>query len=174
MNSVAKLGFLIVMSLLPIGFAGAAETAKPAAAPIAAAARGDAPVSPEANAALEVELTSIFQTQHAAMLKRDTDAMGKLFAEQALISAQGRFITKAEFLQGLKKLPPDAVTSSTVTFADTRVAVTGDTAVLTTRASVKETVGGKDQAAELLISRTHVRQAGRWVVLTHHVAPATK
>jgi ketosteroid isomerase-like protein len=99
----------------------------------------------------------------AAVVKGDLAKLDKETSDgYTLITAAGQMSDKAQMLSAFKsgqsKLSVDAV-------SDMKVHVYGDTAIVTGKADVKGTLGGKDATGQMLFTRVYVKKGGRWVAV---------
>jgi ketosteroid isomerase-like protein len=99
----------------------------------------------------------------AAVVKGDVAKLDKETSDDyTLITAAGQMSDKAQmisaFKSGQSKLSVDTV-------SDMKVHVYGDTAIVTGKADVKGTLGGKDATGQMLFTRVYVKKGGHWVAV---------
>lgn len=79
--------------------------------------------------------------------------------DYTLINMNGQMSDKSQMINGFKsgqsKLTVDEL-------SDMKVRVYGDTAVVTGKATVKGTMGGKDATGQALFTRVYVKKGGHW------------
>ena len=94
------------------------------------------------------------------MVKGDVAALEKVTSDDyTLINMNGQMSDKSQmisnFRSGQTKLTSDEV-------SDMKVRVYGDTAVVTGKADIKGTLGGKDATGQIMFTRVYVKKEGRW------------
>jgi ketosteroid isomerase-like protein len=99
----------------------------------------------------------------AAVVQGDVAKLDKETSDDyTLITAAGQMSDKAQmisaFKSGQSKLSVDTV-------SDMKVHVYGDTAIVTGKADVKGTLGGKDATGQMLFTRVYVKMGGHWVTV---------
>ncbi len=99
----------------------------------------------------------------AAVVKGDVAKLDQETSDDyTLITAAGQISDKAQmisaFKSGQSKLSVDTV-------SDMKVHVYGDTAIVTGKADVKGTLGGKDATGQMLFTRVYVKKGGHWVAV---------
>ena len=106
------------------------------------------------------QLKKLETDRAAAVVKGDVEALEKATADDyTLINVNGQMSDKSQMISNFKsgqtKLTSDEV-------SDMKVRVYGDTAVITGKADVKGTVGGKDVTGQVLFTRVYVKKDRRW------------
>jgi len=128
-----------------------------------------APAAKPADAGAEQALVKIENDILAALLKRDVEAFGKYFADDAVLTTPGGDLqTKAEVLADVKS---GALVLQSSTISDMKVKVHGDTAVVTYITTDKGTYKGQDISGRFRWTDVFVRQGGTWRLLAGHGTP---
>jgi ketosteroid isomerase-like protein len=116
---------------------------------------------------VEEQLKKFETDRAAAVVKGDFASVEKGTADDyTFVNIYGQVIGKAQLLNALKagdiKLTTDEI-------SDMKVRVYGNTAVITGKANVKGTTGGKDTSGENMFTRVLVKKGGTWqtVALQH-------
>lgn len=96
----------------------------------------------------------------AAVVKGDWAKLDKETSDDyTLINVNGQMASKSQMLDGFKsgqnKLTTDDV-------SEMNVRIYGDVAVVTGKATVKGTMGGKDVDGQAMFTRVYVKKAGGW------------
>ena len=96
----------------------------------------------------------------AAVVKGDVAALEKVTSDDySLINMNGQMSDKSQMISNFKsgqtKLTSDEV-------SEMKVRVYGDTAVVTGKADIKGTLGGKDATGQIRFTRVYVKKGGRW------------
>lgn len=144
----------------------AASTARPTATSSAA------PSTTHRSAAAEPALLQMEKDILAAVIKRDTAALGPFFNDDFVATLpDGTTQTKAEFLAGLKA--GDLVIGSSE-MDDTKVRVYGDAAVVTYASTDKGTYKGADIGGRYRWTDTFVRRGGKWQIVASHGTPIAR
>ncbi len=107
---------------------------------------------------VEDELKKLETDRAAAVVKGDVATLEKQTSDDyTLINAYGQMSGKSEmvdaFKSGKTKLTSDEL-------SDMKVRVYGNTAVITGKATVKGTMGGKDVDGQILFTRVYVKKGG--------------
>lgn len=121
-------------------------------------------------AAVAQEVLKAEHEQREAYLRRDVAATERLVADEFVLTIQGGEVgDKADLLTFLKTEPADP--TLTLTAEDTRVSVSGDTAVVTGRRVERRKSPGanREGVAYARYTRTYVRRQGRWQLLAEHL-----
>src|SRR5438093_12317063 len=108
---------------------------------------------------VEDELKKLETDRAAAVVKGDVATLEKQTSDDyTLINAYGQMSGKSEmvdaFKSGKTKLTSDEL-------SDMKGRVYGNTAVITGKATVKGTMGGKDVDGQILFTRVYVKKGGR-------------
>jgi len=108
----------------------------------------------------EEQLKKIETDRAAAVVKGDIATLAAQTSEDyTLINMNGQMSGKAQmvnaFKTGQSKLTSDEL-------SDMKVRVYGDTAVITGKADVKGTLGGKDATGQIMFTRVYVKKDGSW------------
>ena len=115
---------------------------------------------------VEQELIKLENEWADAWVKRDVAFFNQIIADNyTWTSPWGEVWTKAQDL-ALLKSGQDVITSWVL--ADMKVRVYGDAAVVTGRATIKETYKGKDVSRQERWTDTWVKRAGRWQCVAGH------
>jgi ketosteroid isomerase-like protein len=115
---------------------------------------------------VEQELIKLENEWADAWVKSDVAFFERIEADDYTYTAcEGSVWTKAQDL-ALLKSGQDVITSWVL--ADMKVRVYGDAAVITGRATVKETYKGKDVSRQERWTDTWVKRAGRWQCVAGH------
>jgi ketosteroid isomerase-like protein len=106
------------------------------------------------------QLKKIEIDRAAAVVKGDVEALEKATADDyTLINMSGQMSDKAQMVSAVKagqtKLTSDEL-------SDLKVRVYDNTAVITGKADVKGTLGGKDATDQIMFTRVYVKKDGRW------------
>jgi ketosteroid isomerase-like protein len=106
------------------------------------------------------QLKKLETDRAAAVVKGDVEALEKATSDDyTLINMNGQMSDKSQmvsaFKSGRTKLTSDEL-------SDMKVRVYGDTAVITGKADVKGTLGGKDATGQIMFTRVYVKKDGRW------------
>jgi ketosteroid isomerase-like protein len=96
----------------------------------------------------------------AAVVKGDWAKLEKETSDDyTLINMNGQMTNKAQMIEGFKsgqnKLTVDDI-------SDMTVRVYGDVAIVTGKADVKGTMGGKDATGQAMFTRVYVKAGGHW------------
>lgn len=108
--------------------------------------------------------------QRDAYLRRDAAATERMVADEFVLTIQGGQIgTKADLLAFVREEPRDP--TLTLTAEDTRVSLSGDTAVVTGRRVERRRRPDNNQegVAYARYTRTYVKRGGRWQLLAEHL-----
>jgi len=108
----------------------------------------------------EEQLKKLETDRAAAVVKGDIATLAAQTSEDyTLINMNGQMSGKAQmvnaFKTGQSKLTSDEL-------SDMKVRVYGDTAVITGKADVKGTLGGKDATGQIMFTRVYVKKDGSW------------
>ena len=127
-----------------------------------------APAKPAAST-VEQTLMKMEQDALAALLKRDTAAFARIFAEDAVvITPDGSPQTKAQLLAALKS--GDLVIESSQ-ISDMKVRAYGDAAVVTYITTDKGKFKAQDISGRYRWTDIFVRRAGTWQIVAGHGTP---
>jgi ketosteroid isomerase-like protein len=110
--------------------------------------------------AVQEQLKKMETDRAAAVVKGDAAKLDKETSDDyTLINVNGQKSDKAQMMNSIKtgdiKLTSDDL-------SDMQVRVYGNTAVITGKADVKGTIGGKDASGQILFTRVYVKKGGRW------------
>ena len=121
----------------------------------------------------ENEMTTLEKEWAQAFVKNDAEAVGRYMADDwTVISPDGNVIDKATFLGLIKS---GVLTHDHMEFAEVKVRVYGDTAVITARATSKGKFMGEAFSEFEWSTDFLVKQEGQWKsVLTHLTRIAKK
>jgi len=96
----------------------------------------------------------------AAVVKGDVATLEKQTSDDyTLINAYGQMSGKSEMVDAFKSGKTKLTTDD---LSDMKVRVYGNTAVITGKATVKGTMGGKDVDGQILFTRVYVKKGGSW------------
>jgi ketosteroid isomerase-like protein len=116
-----------------------------------------------ANEAAVAEVLALEERRFAAMVAKDTAALGELFADELSYTHSNASVdTKATFLAAIEARRFDY---RSVTCSDRTSVVLGDTALLTGRAQIEVLAGGREVQLNARFTVTYVRKDGRWQFL---------
>ena len=106
------------------------------------------------------EIKKMETDRAAAVVKGDWAKLEKETSDDyTLVNVNGQMLSKSQMIEGFKsgqtKLTTDDV-------SDMNVRVYGEVAVVTGKATVKGTMGGKDVNGQALFTRVYVKKAGQW------------
>ncbi len=109
---------------------------------------------------IEEELKKLETDRAAAAVKADVATLEKQTADDyTFINLHGQMSDKSQMVNAFKtgqtKLTADEV-------SDMKVRVYGNTAVITGKADIKGTVGGKDASGQIMFTRVYVKKGGSW------------
>jgi len=109
---------------------------------------------------VEEQLKKLETDRAAAVVKGDVATLEKQTSDDyTLINMNGQMSDKSQMLNAFKsgqtKLTADEV-------SDMKVRVYGNTAVITGKADVKGTLGGKDADGQIMFTRVYVKKGGSW------------
>ncbi len=108
----------------------------------------------------EEELKKLETDRAAAVVRGDVATLEKQTSDDyTLINMNGQMSDKSQmvnaFKTGQSKLTSDAL-------SDMKVRVYGNTAVITGKADVNGTLGGKDATGQIMFTRVYVKKGGQW------------
>jgi ketosteroid isomerase-like protein len=108
----------------------------------------------------EEELKKLETDRAAAVVKGDVATLEKQTSDDyTLINMNGQMSDKSQmvnaFKTGQSKLTSDEL-------SDMKVRVYGNTAVITGKADVNGTLGGKDATGQIMFTRVYVKKGGQW------------
>ncbi len=111
-------------------------------------------------ASAEEELKKLETNRAAAVVKGDVATLEKQTSDDyTLINMNGQMSDKSQmvnaFKTGQSKLTSDEL-------SDMKVRVYGNTAVITGKADVNGTLGGKDATGQIMFTRVYVKKGGQW------------
>jgi len=115
---------------------------------------------------VEQELTRLEHEWSDAVVKRDTARLDRLLVGEVVLgTAEGKWLTKAEYLAEIKS--GEWVSTSEVV-DNTSVRVYGDMAVITGRTTSTSQYHGVDSSGQYLWSDTWTKRDGRWQCVASH------
>jgi len=108
----------------------------------------------------EEELKKLETDRAAAVVRGDVATLEKQTSDDyTLINMNGQMSDKSQmvnaFKTGQSKLTSDEL-------SDMKVRVYGNTAVITGKADVNGTLGGKDATGQIMFTRVYVKKGGQW------------
>ena len=111
-------------------------------------------------ASADEELKKLETDRAAAVVKGDVATLEKQTSDDyTLINMNGQMSDKSQmvnaFKTGQSKLTSDEL-------SDMKVRVYGNTAVITGKADVNGTLGGKDATGQIMFTRVYVKKGGQW------------
>ncbi len=111
-------------------------------------------------ASAEEELKKLETDRAAAVVRGDVATLEKQTSDDyTLINMNGQMSDKSQmvnaFKTGQSKLTSDEL-------SDMKVRVYGNTAVITGKADVNGTLGGKDATGQIMFTRVYVKKGGQW------------
>ncbi len=111
-------------------------------------------------ASAEEELKKLETDRAAAVVKGDVATLEQQTSDDyTLINMNGQMSDKSQmvnaFKTGQSKLTSDEL-------SDMKVRVYGNTAVITGKADVNGTLGGKDATGQIMFTRVYVKKGGQW------------
>jgi len=137
---------------------------------VSACAFGQTPRTPDANAAVEAELTALMQSEYAAGMHNDAATINRIWGDEYVSTGpRGQTTTKAQMLAIYKAATPSQSKVSPMMLNDVQVHVYGDVALMTGRAT-GTLANGKPAGASLRFTRVHVKRGGQWVVVANHLS----
>src|SRR5438270_78365 len=112
---------------------------------------------------LEEQFKKMEKDRGAAVVKGDAEALAKETADDyTLINVTGQTSDKKQTVEQIKngqiKLESDEP-------SDMKVRVFGNTAVVTGKANIKGTIGGKDASGTVAFTRVWVKKGGKWMTV---------
>jgi ketosteroid isomerase-like protein len=114
----------------------------------------------------EQELLKLEQEWTNADLKDDWATMDRILADDYVLTDRDGFVsTKAQVLAYMKSGEGKILT---LAIDDMKVRVYGDAAVVTLRATIKETYKGEEISDVVRITNTWIKKAGRWQCVATH------
>lgn len=114
----------------------------------------------------EQEVLKLEQEWNNADLKLDWAAMDRILADDyVLIDSDGHVCTKDQCREYYN--PAEGKVLALVT-DDMKVRIYGDAAVVTMRATIKESYKGKEISDIVRITNTWIKKAGRWQCVSTH------
>jgi len=110
---------------------------------------------------VEEELKKLETDRAAAVVKGDVATLEKQTSDDyTLINAYGQMSGKSQMVDAFKSGKTKLTTDE---LSDMKVRVYGNTAVITGKATVKGTIGGKDVDGQVLFTRVYVKtKGGSW------------
>jgi ketosteroid isomerase-like protein len=109
---------------------------------------------------VEEQIKKLETDRAAAAVKADVAKLDKETADDyTLINANGTMSDKSKMLNAFKSGDTKFTTDDV---SDMKVRVYGNTAVVTGRADLKGTLGGKDISGPILFTRVYVKKGGQW------------
>lgn len=115
------------------------------------------------------EIRKTEEDLRAAVLKGDTAVFERVLADDYRnVNARGLVRGKKEILADLKS---GAARTESLTLDNVKVAVYGDTAVLTADRTVKSTLRGQDTGGRQRQIRVYVKRNGRWQAVAMQTTP---
>ena len=124
----------------------------------------------QTNNKVEQELLNILHQLDEAIDKGDKAVYEKYLGDTYVSTRQnGAVRNKADVLTGMRAAP--AGFKRTVTYADVKLAVFGDTAVMSRLATATRELNGQVSQNAERVTQTFVRQKGTWQVVAAHFTP---
>lgn len=132
------------------------------------AAAQPAPAEAAALEATSASDTAQLEQLNATWLKsyetRDRDALGSVLADDFIGLYGEAALSKRQLLEGLATRPP-----TRVDWANLKINVNGDTALIAAISTITTTVGGKDASARYNYVDVYSRRNGQWRAIASHV-----
>jgi ketosteroid isomerase-like protein len=114
------------------------------------------------NSAAEQELRERLREWDEAYLRRDTEALSRILADDFVFThASGAVINKTRYIMACVKAPDIALEAPNRS-DDVAVRVYGETAVITSRATLRGQSFNRDPAVQYRYTDVWVKQQGRW------------
>ncbi len=111
-------------------------------------------------ASVEEELKKLETDRAAAAVKGDTATLEKQTSDDyTFINLRGQMQDKSQMVNAFKT-GQTKLTSNDL--SDMKVRVYGNTAVITGKADIKGTLGGKDANGQIMFTRVYVKKGGSW------------
>jgi len=109
---------------------------------------------------VDEDLKKLETERAAAVVRGDAATLAKQTSDDyTFINVSGRMSDKSQmvdaFKNGQSKLASDEL-------SDMKVRLYGNTAVITGKADVKGTLGGKDITGQMMFTRVYVKKGGHW------------
>jgi ketosteroid isomerase-like protein len=109
---------------------------------------------------IEEELKKLETDRATAAVKGDAATLATETSDDyTFINLYGQMSDKSQMLDAFKTGRTKLTTND---LSDMKVRVYGNTAVITGKADVKGTMGGKDTNGQLMFTRVYVKKGGRW------------
>jgi ketosteroid isomerase-like protein len=109
---------------------------------------------------VEEELKKLESDRAAAVVKGDLATLEKGTSDDyTLINVNGQMSDKSQMVNSIKSGDIKLVTDD---LSDLKVRLYGNTAVVTGKANVKGTIGGKDTNGQIMFTRVWVKKSGTW------------
>ena len=128
--------------------------------------RGQTPTpEPGRRVTVEQELKALDLSWHAAVAARDTDALGRLLADDYRLNLDGlRTLTKAQEIEAVKASDP-FYAFGTFKLSEVTVRIEGERATVSGILTARPDGGDKKSGRRYFYTRTFVSKDGRWQVL---------
>ena len=111
----------------------------------------------------EKAIRQLLSEQAAAQQKADTAALGRIWADDfTFTSSSGEIQTKAQRLAEIKS---GELKFDSISMDDVQVRIYGDTAVVTSRGTVKGKRRGQDLTGQSRGMSVYVKKQGRWQIV---------
>jgi len=121
-------------------------------------------------ASSEADVKKVLTDLQTALGKNDTAALDKIYVDDyTFVSPEGEIQTKAQRMESMKS---GELKMESITFADPKVRVYGDTAVVTAKTTVKSTLKGKDTSGTSTATIVLTKTKDGWRVVHGHPSVA--
>lgn len=122
-----------------------------------------------AQASVEEQLEKMERDRSAAVVKGDVAMLESLTSDDyILINANGQVSDKATTMRDIKT---GAIKLTANEVSDMKVRVYGETAVVTGKAGVKGTIGGRELKGPVMFTRVYVKKNGKWQSVSFQQTP---
>lgn len=120
----------------------------------------------------EQELRQLERSLIAAIQRKDTEKLNRIWADEYLGTApDGRVVNKADLISAVKG---GAIALESLEVDDLRVRLFGDVAVMTGHARVTANVDNEDYSGSYRGTGIFIKRQGRWEVVGVQVGPAKR
>jgi len=108
---------------------------------------------------VEKEVIALSRQKWLWMAERNTEALGKMFDEQAVFVHMGATMTKAEELGVIES---GRIQYKQADVQEISIRTIGDTAIVLSKIQLVAIVGGNEVTNPFMVTETYIRQAGGW------------
>ena len=111
----------------------------------------------------EQSVRQVLSTIRTALLRNDEKMLGSALDDEYVgTNANGLMRTKAEYLAALKSVKVEMLE-----YHEIQVRISGNTAIVSHRATSKEQIGGELTSGQYRFLRVFVKQHGQWRLIAH-------